>query len=295
MPVIITDYQKPRSLKEALELLADEHGKTVAIGGGVSIVLSGAPRRMRAVDLQWAGLDEISTNGKELRLGATATFDQIVRSSSAARVGNGILCYALKTAASEPIRRLITVGGNIVQCYYWATLPPLLLALDAKIHLRTLQHRRTLGADEFFAEPPPRVLVPGEIVTEVTIPLAPKRKVGFEKFSKTANDYALIHLVISYAVQGRKIVEPRVVVGACTNLPVRCHAAEEFLEGQPSIISLENALKAGQIVAHHVALRRDSRASSAYRRRLMAVLVQRLLSRMSSEGKESQHVEGGLR
>ena len=80
MPVSITDYLRPASLKEALTLLAEDPTHHVVIAGGVSIVLSGAPRRVRAVDLQRVGLGEISQVGDELRLGAMATLDDVIRS-----------------------------------------------------------------------------------------------------------------------------------------------------------------------------------------------------------------------
>lgn len=273
MPVTITEYLRPNSLKEALEVLARDHTRHVVVGGGVSVVLSGAPRRVRAVDLARTGLDKISRTDDSLELGATVTLDDIVRSPLAATLAHGLLPRALRTAASESIRRLITVGGNIVQCYYWATLPPLLLALDAKIHLRTAEHRRTLTAQQFFAQPPMRQLQPGELVTHVSIPIERARRSGFEKMAKTSNDYALIHAVVTYALSRGRIDDPRVVVSACTNLPVRCLAAEEFLLGKAP--ELATALQAGQLAAQHLTLRRDFRASNDYRRRILAVLVQR--------------------
>ncbi len=275
MPVTITEYLRPDSLKEALALLAEDPGKNIAVAGGVSIVLSGAPRRVRAIDLQNVGLNEIASTKDELCLGAMATLDDIIHSPAATKVASGLLPTALRTAASEPIRRLITVGGNIVQCYYWATLPPLLLALDAKIHLRTSEHRRTLKATEFFAQPPMRLMEKGELVTDVTIPLKPSRRAAFEKMAKTSNDYALIHVVVSYVDQRGKMSDPRVVVAACTSLPTRVREAEEFLEGKT--VDLNTAMEAGQIASHHVKLRGDFRASADYRRRVLRVMVQRAL------------------
>jgi carbon-monoxide dehydrogenase medium subunit/6-hydroxypseudooxynicotine dehydrogenase subunit alpha len=275
MPVKITEYLRPGSLKEALALLAEDPARNIAVGGGISIVLSGAPRHVRAIDLQRVGLDAIEKTKDELRLGATATLDDIVRSQAAADLAMGVLPNALRTAASEPIRRMITVAGNIVQCYYWATLPPVLLALDAKIHLRSAKHRRTLSAAEFFAEPPMRVVQKGELLVDVTIPCKPERHAAFEKLAKTSNDYALIHTVVSYAEKRGKVSNARVVVAACTSLPVRVRAAEEFLEGR--LLDLATAMEAGRIASAQVKLRGDYRASADYRRRVLAVMLQRAL------------------
>lgn len=275
MPVTITDYLRPRSLKEALELLAEDPGRTIAVGGGISVVLSGAPRRVRAVDLQYTGINEIKMTKDQLHLGAMATLDDVLRSPLCGRIAGGLLSEGLRTAASEPIRRLITVGGNIAQCYYWATLPPLLLALDGHVHLRTAEHRRTLKATEFFAFPPMRQLGRGELIIEVSLPLKPKRIAAFEKYARTSNDYALIHVVVSYVPKRGKVSDARVVVGACTTLPVRCPEAEQYLEGR--VIDLPTAMEAGRLASHHVKMRGDFRASPAYRHRVLAVLVQRAL------------------
>ncbi|MCX7626242.1 MAG: FAD binding domain-containing protein [Candidatus Sumerlaeaceae bacterium] len=275
MPVTVTDYLRPSSLKEALALLAEDPAKTIAVGGGISVVLSGAPRRVRAVDLQHTGINEIKKTKDELCLGAMASLDDLVKSPLCGKFAGGVLCEGLRTAATEPIRRLITVGGNIVQCYYWATLPPLLIALDGRVHLRSVEHRRTVKASEFFARPPMRQLDRGELITEVSFPLLPKRVAAFEKLAKTSNDYALIHVVVSYVPKRGKVSDARVVVAACTNLPVRCAEVESYLEGQT--INFAVAKEAGQLATHHVKLRGDFRASSEYRRRVLPVLVQRAL------------------
>lgn len=275
MPVTITEYLRPKSLREALDLLADEPSKNVAVGGGVTVVLSGAPRHVRAVDLAGVGLDKISLKDDVLELGAMVTLQNVICSAHAQKVAHGLLPRALRTAASEPIRRLITVGGNIVQCFYWATLPPLLLALGGRVHLRRAGHQRTLSVDEFFAQPPLRLLAPGELVTSVEIPVRSNVSAGFQKHTKTANDYALIHAVAVIEHERKKVKAARLVLSACTSLPVRCREAEQVLVGKT--LDLATAMEAARLAAHHVALRRDFRASSDYRRKAAAVLMQRAI------------------
>ena len=275
MPVTISEYVRPRSLKEALELLAAGGSKALAVGGGMSIVLSGAPRQMRAVDLAGLGLEGVAEHGDALRLGAMATFDDIVRSPDAAKAAGGMVVAALRTAATEPMRRIITVGGNIAQCYYWATLPPVLLALGAKIHLSRAGHHRTLAADEFFAAPPLKTLLPGEIIASVDIPMN-GQVAGFQKSAKTANDYALIHACASLHVQKGKVHSARVVLAACTNLPVRCAKAEEYLAGKAP--TAEVAREAGRLALQGTTLRKDIRASDDYRRKTAAVYVERAIN-----------------
>lgn len=279
MAVRITEYVRPRTLKAALELLAEKTPKTIPVGGGVSIVLSGAPTQVRAVDLHGLGLADITLQEHNLRVGAMATLEQLARIPEAAEVLCGVIRSALRTAGTQPMRNLITVGGNIVQCYYWSTLPPLLLALDARIHLSRAGAQRTVSADEFFAVHPLKFLAAGEIVTGVDMPL-PKQDgtqwgASFMKCTRTSNDYAWVHTCALLQMKGGVVHRARLAVGALNTLPVRCPEGEQVLTGNVP----DDALVAQAVQASVPALdvRADIRASKAYRRRIAGVYLERAI------------------
>jgi CO/xanthine dehydrogenase FAD-binding subunit len=283
MAVTITEYVRPRSLKEALALLAQPHHKSVAVGGGVSVVLSGSPRPVRAIDLSHAGLEKIEVHENCLRVGTMATLNDLVRCPELQQAYSGVVPAALRTAATLPMRNLITAGGNIVQCYYWSTLPPLLLALDAKIALASEAGHRTVTADEFFTVHPVKFLQPGEIVTRIDIPLDAAGKGSryrwggdFQKYAKTANDYALVQCVAAVAVSGGKIARLRLVLSALGALPVRCSAAEQYISD--TALGPESAAEAARIAVEEVAIRRDTRASNEYRKAMAAEYLTRAIA-----------------
>ena len=281
MAVTITDYVRPRSLKEALALLAEPHPHSVVVGGGIAVSLSGAPRHVRGIDLAHAGLNRIETAGHTIRIGAMATLNQIAAVPELQTAFGGMVPKALRTAGSPPLRNMITAGGNIVQCYYWSTLPPLLMALDAKIEMARAGSHRTVTAEEFFEVHPVKFLEQGEIVTRVAIPLDPVGKRGmkygaaFAKCAKTANDYALIHACAVVGVSGKHVEHCRLVLAALGALPERCHAAEQHLIANR--IDDATAAEAARLAVEKVTMRRDTRASNDYRRRVAAEYLKRAI------------------
>lgn len=283
MAATICDYLRPRTLREALALLGSGDKRTLVIGGGVSVVLSGPAHPVRAVDLQGLGLDTIALKGNHLHIGAMTTLRALETSEEAAKVAGGIVCQACRTAASLPLRNLISVGGNIVQCYYWSTLPPLLLGLDATVRLQSAEGRRTMPAGEFFASHPRKHMAPGELVVGVDIPLVPAsqgrggnasgvlRGAAFLKYAKTSMDYALVHAFAWLEVQDHVIRKARVAVGALDTLPSRCPEAEALVLGKR--LDEKLAREAGRAGVAHRAIRADIRAGREYRRRVAAVYL----------------------
>lgn len=281
MAVTITEYARPKSLKEALALLAESHPHSVVVGGGIAVSLSGAPRQVRGVDLAHAGLGGIEAQNDVVRIGSMATLNEVARAPKLSAAFGGMLPEALRTAGTYPLRNLITVGGNIVQCYYWSTLPPLLLALDATIDLARADGTRTVTASQFFDVHPVKFLEPGEIVTGVNIPLDRVGKKGmkyggsFQRCARTANDYALVHACVAMGRAGKHMEYCRVVFGALGSLPERCPAAEEHLMANP--VDEKVAGEAVQLALEKATIRRETRASNEYRRIVAAEYLKRAI------------------
>jgi carbon-monoxide dehydrogenase medium subunit len=284
MPVTITEYIRPKSLKEAEELLASGGAKVMAIGGGVSVVLSGAPRHAKAVDLSGLGLERVEQRGKTLRLGAMATLSDVVSSPEARKVLDGLIPEALQTVGPLPLRNLVTVGGNIVQCTYWSTGPVLFLALGAKIHLSRAGKARTMDAVEFFSDHPLKMMKPGELVTRVDIDAAAFKSAtgakmawggSFLKCAKTANDYAMVNVCVTLALDGGLVRKVRIALGGVTNLPSRRSEAEQHLLKKP--VNEVTAREAAKLAIADLHMRNDVRAGRDYRRKLAATYVERAI------------------
>jgi aerobic carbon-monoxide dehydrogenase medium subunit len=165
-------YAKPRSLDEAIELLAADDGARALAGGQTLINVmkarAGSPDAL--VDLN--GLEELrrielSADGT-LELGAMATYSAIAASSEArARPILGRVCDQI---ADVQVRNRGTIGGNVCTNDPTNHLPPLLAALGAEFTILGAGGERTVSAEEFFLGVYLTAVGPGELLTSIRVP-----------------------------------------------------------------------------------------------------------------------------
>jgi carbon-monoxide dehydrogenase medium subunit len=165
-------YAKPRSLAEALELLAADDGARALAGGQTLINVmkarAGSPDAL--VDLN--GLDELKrielgADGT-LELGSMATYSAIIASSEArARPIIGDVCAQI---ADVQVRNRGTIGGNVCTNDPTNHLPPLLAALGAEFTIAGADGERTVSAEEFFLGVYFTAVGPGELLTSIRVP-----------------------------------------------------------------------------------------------------------------------------
>jgi CO/xanthine dehydrogenase FAD-binding subunit len=120
----MTDYARPASLDEALELLRAPGARP--LGGGTDLAgqldrgVSGAEL---LVDLQAAVPAAIEPDGAGVRIGAAVRLAEVATSEALAPYG--ALVTAAAAAASPLLRNVGTVGGNLCQhtrCWYYRGL-----------------------------------------------------------------------------------------------------------------------------------------------------------------------------
>lgn len=167
------DYFSPKSLGEALELYGD--GSEIKIlAGGQSLIPS---LKLRLVSLKGVvditGIKELDYVRKDedlLRIGALTTTailesDEIIASSMP------ILKEAAAQIADPLVRNRGTVGGNLCYPDPVYDLPAVMLALNASMVAASKKGTRRISADSFFIDSFKTALKPGEILTEVEVPL----------------------------------------------------------------------------------------------------------------------------
>lgn len=209
-----------------------------------------------------------------LRLGAMVTLRQISRSEV---VLERYPCLA-ETAllmASEQIRSLATVGGNLCNAAPSADMAPPLIALDAVVRLVGAGGERELPLEEFFLGPGETALAPGELLAEIMVPPT-KYKTRYMRLTPRMHmDIAVVGVAAGIRLEDSTIDAARIVLGAVAPVPLRVHSAEEVLIGNPlSSVSIDAA---ASIATNECAPISDVRGSDWYRRRMVAVLVKRVL------------------
>src|SRR5688500_2885322 len=146
------EYARPSSVDEAVQLLGAHDGARALAGGQtlVNVMKARAASPDVLVDLnQLDELRAISVAGETLRLGAMATYTQIMASSEV-EVARPILGEVVATIADVQVRNRGTIGGNVCSNDPTNHLPPLLAALGASFTIRGAAGERSVSAEEFF-------------------------------------------------------------------------------------------------------------------------------------------------
>lgn len=248
---MITTYHRPKTLDEALTLLTQPN--RIPLGGGTLLSRS-ADDPVEVVDLQSLSLDSITKSGNNLEIGATVTLQQLLESVHCPDA----LKSALKLEAPLNIRNAATVAGTLVACDGRSTFVSALLALDAKLEMRSsTDDPQMSNIGEYLP------LRPRGLITSVTIHL--NIKLAFDYVSRTPADKPIVSAALAQWNSGRT----RLVLGGYGRNPLLAMDGTEA-EG------VESAARN----AFHEAT--DEYASAEYRMDAASILANRCLSRLSS-------------
>jgi aerobic carbon-monoxide dehydrogenase medium subunit len=250
------EYAKPGSVAEALELLAANDGARALAGGQtlINVMKARAASPDMLVDLN--GLSELrgielAADGT-LTVGAMTTYSEIVRSAEAkARPILGEVCGQI---ADVQVRNRGTIGGNLCSNDPTNHLPPLMVAVEARMTIAGRGGEREVPAEEFFLGVYLTAAGPGELLTQVSIPAG--KHDGFSAVTLGADGTCICNAAAS--VNGAV----RVVLGCVDAVPVLVTA--------DSPDGVAEAVRAANLMPPS-----DVHASSEYRTHLAEVLAVR--------------------
>jgi carbon-monoxide dehydrogenase medium subunit len=273
------DYEAPATLRQAIDLLAADPEATLIAGGQSLMPLLAfrlsAPSLL--VDLRRVpGLGDIAVGDDGVRLGARVRWRDIEDDRRLA-TAHPLLREAMGHIAHYQIRNRGTVGGSLAHADPAAELPGIAVTCDAEITLEGASGTRTIPAGEFFTGPLSTLRRPDEIITELHLPFWPRdRRWAFREFAQRQGDFALAGIALFYDLDrdGRARDARIGVIGAC-NRPHRLTEVEALLNGHQvdDGVIREAAAAAGEAVDPP----EDLHAGAAYRRALVATLVERAL------------------
>jgi CO/xanthine dehydrogenase FAD-binding subunit len=218
---MITAYHRPKTLDEALTLLTQPN--RTPLGGG-TLLSHTQSDSVEAVDLQALSLDFVRKQGNTLEIGATVTLQQLLESEHCPEAWKP----ALKLEAPLNIRNSATVAGTLVACDGRSTLASVLLALDAKLEIKSInkfelmemevesraptQEVTSAGLGEFL---PLRLdQIGGKLITSVSVPL--NVKLAFDFVSRTPADKPIVCAALAQWNSGRT----RLVLGGYGKSPM---------------------------------------------------------------------------
>jgi len=273
--------ERPRSLEQALALLAEHGDDAKVIAGGQSLVpllnfRLAAPAVL--VDLnQVPALALIDIAKGSVRVGALSPQRDLER-HAAALAACPLLQLALPFVGHVATRNRGTVGGSIAHADAAAELPLLLQTLAGEVEVTGPAGARLVPSEEFFVSHLTSCLEPDELVTEVRFPVAGAGwGAGFAEVAPRHGDYAVCAVACALRVEDGIVTQARLGAGAVSDRPLRLAAAERALVGTRCEA---DALGSAAGEARGAVDPSDGmHASAEYRRHLAGVLASRAAQR----------------
>ena len=188
------DYHAPATVADAVALLSRLGDSAKVLSGGQSL-LPLLKLRLGAVEHlvdigRIPGLEYLKEEGGFLKIGGR-TRESALEHSEAVRTKFPILYDTAKVIADPLVRNMATVGGNLAHGDPGNDHPATMLALGAEIVATGPSGARTIPADKFFLGLFQTALQPGEILTEIRIPVPPAHSGGaYVKLERKVGDYA---------------------------------------------------------------------------------------------------------
>ena len=274
----VIGYAKPRSVAEALGLLAAGRWRIVA--GGTDFYPAQGARPLRDDVLDINGLSElrgIAQTPDHWMLGARTTWTDIVRQDLPSAFD--ALSQAAREVGSVQIQNTGTLAGNLCNASPAADGVPALMVLDAEVELRSAAGTRHLPLPDFILGNRRTALRPDELMTAIRVP---KRSAGgssaFVKLG--ARRYMVISIAmaaarIEFGADGR-IATAAVAVGSCSAVARRLAGVEAALIGRQPGPNLTEALRIVELA--ELAPIDDVRGTAEYRREAAREIVLRAVA-----------------
>jgi CO/xanthine dehydrogenase FAD-binding subunit len=254
---------EPRSLDEAFRML-HEHAPVIPLAGGTDLYVELNAGRLpghRYLDLtRLEALRGIALDGDVLRIGALATYTQMIESALvAARLP--ILAAAAHEVGGIQIQNRGTLGGNIANGSPAGDTLPVLAVADAVVVLGSARGTRRVSFNGFYTGYRASVRSPDELIVAVEIPPL-QGKPWFRKVGTRAAQ-AISKIVMA----GVRTDSPRIAIGSVAPTVVRLPRTEAHLAGGGSID------EAGRVLAGEIQPIDDLRSTADYRRQVSINLL----------------------
>jgi carbon-monoxide dehydrogenase medium subunit len=266
------DYMAPDTLEDALVALSEGGDDAKVLAGGHSLIplmkmRLAAPELL--IDLRkLSDLRGIERSNGGFRVGALTTHAAVSQSDEL-----GVAALAAGQIADQQVRNRGTIGGSLAHGDSASDMPAVLLACDGSVVARGPNGEREIPASELFQGFLTTALNDNEIVTEVRLPAMEGYDYSYLKFTRRAEDWAMVGVCALVKAEGGQIQDARVAFTNMAATPVRAEAVESALRGQ----SIDAIASASEAAAEGTEPPGDLNATPDYKRHLARVLTKRAL------------------
>lgn len=272
-------YEAPRTLRDAVAVLASDPDAMV-LAGGQSLVPAmnfrvATPSLL--VDIQHVeGLKGIAIEGDTIVIKAMTRHRELELDPDVRRV-NPLIAETMQHVAHVPIRNRGTVVGSLCHADPSAEMPLLFVLLDGTLVAAGPGGTRQIPAADFFQSFLTTARRQDEIIVEARLPVLPAGAGwAFDEVTRRHGDYALVGIGCVLTLDGNGRAQ-NVRLAACgiSDRPVRLKAAEAALNG--SLFTAADLDAAARVSADAVTQTDDMNTSMSYRRRVLGGLIRRLV------------------
>ena len=289
------DYAAPRTIEEAVKLLAEagEGGRVLAGGTDLLVQLrTGRRKATQVVDVTAIPeLNEMSLDHKDgLTLGAAVPCYRIYLDEAVARAYPGLIDSAAMIGGTQ-IQGRASLGGNLCNAAPSGDAIPSLIALSATCVIAGPKGTRSVPVEKFCVAPGKTVLGPGELLAQLKLPAPRPTGSGahYLRFiPRNEMDIAVVGVGASVTLNGggRRIRSARIALSAVGPTPIFAEEAGAYRAGKEA--TEENIARAARLARDAAKPIDDMRGTIDQRLHLVEVLTRRALERAISRAKENE-------
>jgi len=267
------DYVAPDTLEEALKALSEGGEDAKVLAGGHSLLplmklRLAAPTLL--VDIRKVpGLRGVQRENGQWRIGAMTRHADMQGNTDLGPVGQ-----ATALIADQQVRNRGTIGGALAHGDPASDLPTVFLACEGSLTVTGSGGTREVAAADMFEDYLTTAVGEGEIVTEIRVPTFDDWGSSYLKFTRRAEDWAMVAVLAMVKKAGDGSVEDvRIALTNMGSTPLRATAAEDALRGK----GLDAIAAAAEQAAEGTDPPGDLNATPDYKRHLARVLTRRAL------------------
>ncbi|MBR5741421.1 MAG: FAD binding domain-containing protein [Firmicutes bacterium] len=231
-----SEFFKPASLKEAVELLDKYKENAVIINGGSDIAGRLGKCEINPDAIIFVAdlpeLKKIEEKDGKIAIGGSVTYVEML-ANPLIRDIRGMM-EAVSQLGSPPVRRVGTAAGNLVNAAPAADCATMLVAMGAEVVLASVNGERTVSTAEWYLGRGKTVCQPNEIVKEILVKKPGKGDgTGYIRLARRkSQDIAKVLIGVTVHVEGGKATSCICGFGALAATIIRAPHVEEAVVGK---------------------------------------------------------------
>jgi len=274
-------YEAPRSIEEAIALLAEGAGEAKVLAGGQSLVpllkLRFASPEMLVDINNLSGLDyhRADPDGT-LHVGALCRHATLERSSILS-AQQPTMAAAARLIADPIVRNRGTLVGSLCHADPQGDWASVVTALGGHVVAQGSSGKRTIAMGDFVTGPFSNALAYDELAVEAVIP-APKGTVagGYLKLERRVGDFATVGTAVALELSGSTVTRAGIALTGVGGSTINASDAAQALVG--GALTAESIGQAAELAAQAAQPRSDHRGSAGYKRHIVRTFVERILT-----------------